>query len=471
MPLLSLGFTQTKVILTLLKELIPTIVFSILIGLMLSVVYVKLVVLALNTIWLGAVGDSVIHLFIDLNKLFLGGIITFVISFLTIYFTLKINGLKSINELQRKTLKLKKSYKRTRNSFIFLLAVLILLVTTLIIISNKVSDNLSLLFVLSGIVLLLLSNIICLLALDLLAYPGGLKKFNLMKSSFRGMRKRVSIIFSISISVFIVFSVGMNRRSFDLAMENKNSGSGGFEIYSEFTYSVANPNELFVDEIDKGFEILSVRRMTQNDASCLNLNSVTNPGVLGIDFNVLSGRFSFIKTIKETTKPWALLREDFGQNTIPCIIDDTVLTWGIKKKIGDVLVFKDSNGNKINLKIIGSIKSSIFQGNVIIDEQSFKKHFRNLGGYSLFLFNSVKDDVDLSKLQIKYKEFGAIFQKSKSRLNTFYKIESTYLNIFLILASLGILLGLSGSAILLFKDLLYRRNEFALMLSIGFKYD
>ena len=48
-------------------------------------------------------------------------------------------------------------------------------------------------------------------------------------------------------------------------------------------------------------------------------------------------------------------------------------------------------------------------------------------------------------------------------------VESTYLSIFLVLGTLGVILGTAGLAVVVLKNISERKNEFGLLRALGFK--
>ena len=62
----------------------------------------------------------------------------------------------------------------------------------------------------------------------------------------------------------------------------------------------------------------------------------------------------------------------YDKNVIPAYADQTVIQWGIMKKIGDTITYFNEKGEKINLVLVGGLNASIFQGNILISEKNFQ---------------------------------------------------------------------------------------------------
>jgi ABC-type antimicrobial peptide transport system permease subunit len=122
----------------------------------------------------------------------------------------------------------------------------------------------------------------------------------------------------------------------------------------------------------------------------------------------------------------------------------------------------------LKLKLIGGLENSVFQGNVIIAEDLFVKAFPSVSGGNLFLVKSPTNKIDMRELQEGWRHYGAEITTAKDRLISFNRIENTYLNIFLMLGALGLLIGTAGLGIIIFRITLEQIPEYALLQSIGF---
>ena len=67
------------------------------------------------------------------------------------------------------------------------------------------------------------------------------------------------------------------------------------------------------------------------------------------------------------------------------------------------------------------------------------------------------------------RNYGPEISRTTDRLLSFYTIENTYLNIFLMLGALGLLIGTLGLGILIFRITFEQIPEYALLLSLGFQ--
>ena len=99
--------------------------------------------------------------------------------------------------------------------------------------------------------------------------------------------------------------VGLNRRSFDNRVEI-DTATGGYTLWCESSVELqhdpstsAGRSKLGIDaEWSDEFKVLPCFRYRADDASCLNLNKVSEPTVLGVDFERMTNdRFALGKNI------------------------------------------------------------------------------------------------------------------------------------------------------------------------------
>jgi ABC-type antimicrobial peptide transport system permease subunit len=209
-----------------------------------------------------------------------------------------------------------------------------------------------------------------------------------------------------------------------------------------------------------------------DDASCLNLNRIAQPAILGVDPEALSGRFSFATRMKglDAEDPWKALYESLEDGSIPAIADQTVIQYGLGKKVGDELLYQNEKGDTLRLKLIAGTTPSIFQGYVIISNEHFLKNYPSNSGSYVFLIDGEpeQDEAIGEELRSVFRDYGWEMESTAKRLVEFYSVTNTYLSIFLALGALGMILGTIGLAIILARTILERRREIALMQAIGF---
>ena len=94
--------------------------------------------------------------------------------------------------------------------------------------------------------------------------------------------------------------------------------------------------KLSLSDLPEDTEVLQCLRYNADDASCLNLNKVTTPTVLGINMKALSNSdFQIEQTIYGEDREVVFERVRERTNSVyPALVDATVLTWGIGMNLG-----------------------------------------------------------------------------------------------------------------------------------------
>src|SRR5690606_31258089 len=116
------------------------------------------------------------------------------------------------------------------------------------------------------------------------------------------------------------------------------------------------------------------------DASCLSLYQATQPRLLGatappIERGGLRWGATQADSAAEQANPWLLLdrepRDVDGAPAVPAVVDFNTATYSLHKGLGDTIEVLDSSGNTARLEIVGMLKNSIFQGDVLVGEAAF----------------------------------------------------------------------------------------------------
>jgi ABC-type antimicrobial peptide transport system permease subunit len=178
-------------------------------------------------------------------------------------------------------------------------------------------------------------------------------------------------------------------------------------------------------------------------------------------------------TLNAAQRLWLNLQREPGDDLIPAIADQSVITWGLGKAIGDTLVYTDEFGQELKLKLIGGLAGSIFQGSVIISEQAFTDHFPSISGTRVLLIEAPieQQQTTIKTLSRSLQDYGIDLVDAAERLAAFKTVENTYLSIFLALGGLGLILGTIGLGVIVMRNVLERRSEWAIMQAMGFTHN
>lgn len=275
-------------------------------------------------------------------------------------------------------------------------------------------------------------------------------------------------------------------------------GTGGFTFVATSDQPIhfdlnmpAGRHELgFSDADDKRldeFITYSLRVAEGEDASCLNLYRPTQPRVLGLPAKFLNrggfgwADFASLQSNDMYASPWSLLEkplgtDQHGQPIVPVVLDASTAIYSLHLKgVGSRLAIRDAAGREVALEVVGLLKNSVLQGNLLISEANFLKLFPDTGGYRMFLMEPridapAVDTASVAKtLESTLAADGFDVVEVNDQLAGFLAVQNTYLSTFQSLGALGLLLGTVGLAVVQLRSVLERRGELALMRAAGFR--
>ena len=436
-----------------------------------------LIFMALNNIWSDIVRTDALELYFNPLTLAMGVIISLIIVLASLYITLNRFLKRMLIELHRKSAVRQSTFIKRAKQAVKWTTLLLGLGIVLYQFIRQQSEDPGMFFMAGGV--LLVSFLLFADGLLLARKPGVKDGFGIRDLSIRnGVQNRtrsLSIIILFALGVFLVVTTGANRKDPYANADNKTSGTGGFQYIVETTVPVLynlNSDEVRANyDLTGSYQFVQFRKMNGDDASCLNLNRISQPAILGVKPDQLEGRFSFVSYTDELdlSDPWESLKQDVGPGLVPAIADQTIIQWGLGLKVGDTLLYQDELGAELKLLLIGGLANSVFQGNVLIDDREFLAHFPSSSGSSLFLLEDV-EDMESAKVELErgFRDFGWDMESTIQKLAEFSSIENTYLSIFMILGALGLLLGTVGLGIILVRNLLERKKELALFKALGY---
>ncbi|MCP4901664.1 MAG: ABC transporter permease [bacterium] len=459
--------------------------FGTVIGAVGGVVFAQTALVALKTVWRGAIGSAVLIVHVEPLSLLIGGMLGFALAVTTMALAHRSSSARSVCELLRGGHISQASARGSGRRMSGVLAVLCAAgATSLAGISTfAVEQDATGAFFGVGSLLLLATVFGSLSWLSQDEQNRPLRIPSLaglaLSEAARKRRRSVVTITLIACGVFCVVAVAANRRSSVADAELRSSGTGGFSFYGETSLPIEDNLNTSVAKRrfglpSEGVRFVQLRRHVGDDASCLNLNRASRPNVLGVPVEELKelGAFGFTQVAPgvDVSDPWDALNSVKDADVIPAVADQAVITWGLGLSIGDLLWITDEQGNEVALKLVGGLTSSLLQGNLLISETHFRRLFPSLGGSHVFLVDA---DTDLRSevedaLRTGMRDVGLEIQTASGRLESFRVVENTYLSIFLALGGLGLALGIAGVAIIVLRDVIGRRAELAALRAIGF---
>ena len=311
--------------------------------------------------------------------------------------------------------------------------------------------------------------------------PGGWA--GIARLGWRGARHRpgrsLASIALVAFATFVVVSVGAFRR--DTA---DTAGAGGYSLIAESIAPVHHDLGTREGRLAAGLDgDWRARRVARfhvkdgDDASCLNLYRPTEPRVIAPERSFLEAgglRFqsSLAQTEAETANPWRLLAgKDDPTAPVPVIADAASMQYVLHKRLGDEVTLERPGAPPVRLRLVGALADSIFQSELVMGEDAFKRLFPDRDGYRLLLVDAAPSDEGAitGALESAFADEGMDVVSARDRLAAFHRVENTYLSTFQALGGLGLLLGTVGLATLLFRNALERRREIALLRAIGYR--
>jgi ABC-type antimicrobial peptide transport system permease subunit len=156
---------------------------------------------------------------------------------------------------------------------------------------------------------------------------------------------------------------------------------------------------------------------------------------------------------------------------VPGIADENSILWSMGKKIGDTIDYTDELGRNFKVRLVGVLENSVLQGNIIIGEKAFLRHFPGESGYRFFLMDASVGDVREAYLGLSHalQDVGLELSTTANRLDEYNAVQNTYLNTFQALGGLGLLLGSIGLGIVVLRNVQERRSEIAILQAVGYR--
>jgi hypothetical protein len=290
----------------------------------------------------------------------------------------------------------------------------------------------------------------------------------------------------IAAAVFIIVSVDAFRRG-DAAIGDRHSGTGGFALIAQSEVPLlSTPNDaagreaLVVNAPEfSRVHFTRFRLRPGEDASCLNLYRPSAPTLIAPEAEfAASGRFAFATSLAATdaerANPWLLLTRSLPGGEVPAIADATSLQYVLHASVGDTFAMDIGRDQPLVLRFVAALRDSVLQGELIISETQFTRLFPAQQGYRLFLIDDpattdrAHADALAGTLERELAPFGFDAVSTIERLASFHRVENTYLSTFQALGALGLLLGTIGLSAIMFRNVLERRRELALLRAVGY---
>ncbi|NQU35385.1 MAG: FtsX-like permease family protein [Bacteroidetes bacterium] len=483
--LMSLGFNKKQIIRLRFFESIITIIIASIVGGLLGIIYNTFIISGLNTVWNDAIHTDLIEVIIHPSTIITGILIGIFISLLSIYIvTVRVLKKNIIGVIRTQ-----KNYLQNRHNWLNIGLIIIGIFGSMVLMFASLFGVIkidSTTMLLAGFLFLL--GCIAIIASLFSWFIQTSTRVNIgiwllaLKNAARNKNRSIAVVTLLTIGTFTIIVTGANRLTFSGLENERNSGTGGFSLWIENTIPILQNlntktgkeqfglnDENILDDV----RFIQFHNLQGDDASCLNLNQVQQPQILGIDpylFDSLEA-FSFATQLVESENPWLDLKKNYGVSLIPAIADQTVIQWGLMKSIGDTISYINEYGVKLDLLLVGGLSPSVFQGNILICDSIFIENFPGSGGSKIMLAD-VPDELTAevsNLLEQSLTDYGLEITLTSQRLKDFYSVTNTYLTIFMILGGLGVIIGTFGLGIVIIRNILERKKEIAVFYALGFR--
>lgn len=314
----------------------------------------------------------------------------------------------------------------------------------------------------------------------------GIAGLGLRSAARRPGRSLLSIAL-IASATFVIVAVGAFRHRPGEAAPDRKSGTGGFALVGESLLPIhydpgtaegrerlnlSGPDAQALRDV----RFTRLRLRPGDDASCLNLYRPRSPRILGAPASFArEARFGFAATLAETAEekenPWLLLERAEGDAAVPAIADQNSIEYALHAKLGDTLELDTPGAGRVRLRLVGALKGSLFQSELIVAESQFLRLYPSEDGYRVFLLEASPQTAAAvaGLLESRLSDAGLDLQPAAERLLRYLRVENTYIATFQMLGGLGLVLGTVGLATVILRNAAERRRELALLRAVGYR--
>jgi hypothetical protein len=305
-----------------------------------------------------------------------------------------------------------------------------------------------------------------------------------MRNARRHTARSVLSIGLIALAAFALVTVASMRQGEPTDTADPRSGSGGYQLIVDSPIPLLGNPSTEQGRALLGFrepsaavwnnvEFLPLRRRAGDDVSCLNITQAINPSITAIpDSLIRRGGFRFAHAAGQEN-PWELLRrtEPGVENAIPIIADDSTAKYILHIEPGDTLDISDAAGAVRRLRLVATLTSNVFQGELLMSEDNFRSLFPAQSGFGVLLVRTPPQEQDHVRrlLSDELEEYGASVRTTAAVMAGYLEVQNTYLSTFQLLGALGLVLGTVGLAVVLVRTVIERQAELALLTSLGFR--
>jgi len=290
-------------------------------------------------------------------------------------------------------------------------------------------------------------------------------------------RRSAPVVLLLAVGSFLTLGILSMKHDPAAGCANSSSGSGGFaSLVTSVTAHEREHGLALARRVSGGKGVVPVRVHEGDEAGCLNMSLPQTPRLLGLDAHAMARARAFEPA--DSGGVWTVIEQPLADGTLPALAaDQTMLQYSLKAKAGvkdgAVLNYAGADGKVWRVRIVGAlpVRSGILQGALIVDEGQFARMFPE-EGYRLWLSDCAplslrEKGVCEATAKRRYPEPGVTVETVEERLRLLGSVESAYLDMFLVLGGLGMVLGVAGVALVILRGVEERRGELALLSAVG----
>jgi hypothetical protein len=302
-------------------------------------------------------------------------------------------------------------------------------------------------------------------------------------------RRSAPVVVLLAVGVFLTVGILSMKHDPAAGSERPWSGSGGFASLVTSAAPLDRERGLALAREASGARgVVPVRVREGDEAGCLNMNAPQSPRLLGLDARAMARARAFEP--EDAGGVWTPLERMLPDGAVPALAaDQAMLQYSLKAKAGmadgAVLTYRGADGTPWRVRIVGAlpVRSGILQGALLVDERFFARMFPEEGyrlwlcDYAPYVLREAADSGGRGRggrrppavVRARHPAPGVTVETAGERLRLLGAVEGTYLDLFLVLGGLGMVLGVAGVALVMLRGVEERRGELALLNAVGLR--
>ncbi|HOM58438.1 MAG TPA: ABC transporter permease [Kiritimatiellia bacterium] len=302
--------------------------------------------------------------------------------------------------------------------------------------------------------------------------------------------RSTAVVLLLACGIFLTLGVLSMRQDPAAGCEHTWSGSGGFaSIVSSATPLDRERGLALARRVSGSQGVVPLRVREGDEAGCLNMSLPQSPRLIGLDTRAMARARAFEP--RDAGGVWSLLDRPLPDGSIPALAaDQAMLRYSLKARAdpvdGTVYTYTGAGGETWRVRLVGAlpVRSGILQGALLVDEHAFMRMFPAEGyrlwlcDYAPYLLREAADRHTASSpkknvvgeqavARLRHPEPGVTVETVAERLRLLGSMEHAYLDLFLVLGGLGLILGVAGMALTFARGMAERRGELALLNAAG----